>query len=368
MTDQSPLHNPTPLMYSTELSRKTQTNVWLKLENLQPSGSFKIRGLGHMCQKAFQEHGSEAHFVSSSGGNAGLAAAYASRQLGCKSTIIVPQTCTEFMIKKLRAEGATVIMEGEAWDEADKYARSIVAKDPHGVYIPPFDHPDIWDGNSTMVPEIKTQLNGVVPDAIVCSVGGGGMISGIILGCRAAGWEKVPILAVETHGADSFHQAVLAGELVTLPKITSIASTLGAKTVSAKSLELSLERPVVPFTVSDSMAARACWQFLDDHRFAVEPSCGATLSVGYTPALLSNIFPDVNENSNVVFIVCGGSNINMDMLTEYRERFGKEGQQSCIAVRSGDQILLKMTTDSIPAQRAIISNKYHSERATNGHS
>jgi L-serine/L-threonine ammonia-lyase len=66
-----------------------------------------------MCQKAFQEHGSEAHFVSSSGGNAGLAAAYASRQLGCKSTIIVPQTCTEFMIKKLRAEGATVIMEGE---------------------------------------------------------------------------------------------------------------------------------------------------------------------------------------------------------------------------------------------------------------
>jgi len=72
----------------------------------------------------------------------------------------------------------------------------------------------------------------------------------------------VPVLAVETHGADSFHQAVLAGELVTLPKITSIAATLGAKRVAAKSLELSLEHPVVPFTVSDSMAARACWQFL----------------------------------------------------------------------------------------------------------
>lgn len=105
---------------------------------------------------------------------------------------------------------------------------------------------------------------------------------------------------------------------------------------------------------------------LDDHRFAVEPSCGASLSVGYTPALLSNIFPDLNEDSNVVIIVCGGSNINMDMLTEYREKFGKEGQQSCIAVRSGDQILLKMTTDSIPAQKAIISNKHSPGLATNG--
>ncbi|KAF9174576.1 hypothetical protein BGX21_000587 [Mortierella sp. AD011] len=354
-----PLHNPTPLMHSTELSRKTQTNIWLKLENLQPSGSFKIRGLGNMCQKAFLKHGPEAHLVCSSGGNAGLAVAYSGRQLGVKVTIVVPLSCSEFMMKKIQAEGAHVEKEGEAWDEADLRARTIVANDPHGVYIPPFDHLDIWEGNSTMIPEIKMQLGGVVPDAIICCVGGGGLMNGVILGCQEAGWGKVPILAVETHGANSFQQSVLAGELVTLPKITSIATTLGAKRVSSKSLELSLIHPVVPFAVSDAMAASACWNFLDDHRFLVEPSCGASLSIAYTPALLSNIFPNLNQDSNVVMIVCGGSNVHLDQLNQYKEMFGAEGQQASIAVRSGDQILLKMTTDATSSsQRAILSTTY----------
>ncbi|KAF9903107.1 hypothetical protein BX616_001722 [Lobosporangium transversale] len=286
-----PLHNPTPLLHSTVLSRKTQTNIWLKLENLQPSGSFKIRGLGHMCQKAALKHGSKTRLVSSSGGNAGLAVAYAARQLGIQATIIVPQTCNAFMIKKIKEEGAHVEMHGE-------------------------------------LPMIR----------------------------------MLPLLTVETHGSNSFQQSVLAGELVTLPKITSIATTLGAKTPSAKSLELSLVHPVVPFAVSDAMAASACWQFLDDHRFAVEPSCGTALSIAYTPALLSNIFPNLNQDSNVVFIVCGGSNINFAQLTEFKEMFGAEGQQSSIAVRSGDQILLKMTTDATASsQKAILSTTYKPE-------
>ncbi|KAG0307380.1 hypothetical protein BGZ98_000406 [Dissophora globulifera] len=318
-----------------------------------------MRGLGNMCQKAVLKHGSKSHLVCSSGGNAGMAVAYAGRQLEAKVTIVVPQSCSEFMMKKIQSEGATVIMEGEAWDEADLLARTIVAEDPHAVYIPPFDHADVWEGNSTMVSELKLQMGDVIPDAIVCSVGGGGMMNGLILGCQAAGWDKVPLLAVETHGANSFQQAVLAGELVTLPKITSIAATLGAKRVSAKSLELSLVHPVIPFAVSDAMAASACWQFLDDHRFAVEPACGASLSIAYTPALLANIFPNLTKDSNVVFIVCGGSNISFEQLAEYKQMFGSEGQQASIAVRSGDQILLKMTTDATPAaQRAVISNTY----------
>ncbi|GJJ69075.1 L-serine/L-threonine ammonia-lyase [Entomortierella parvispora] len=373
----APLHNPTPLMHSTPLSRKTQTNVWLKLENLQPSGSFKMRGLGHMCQKAVQEHGKATHLVCSSGGNAGLAVAYAGRQLDVRVTIVVPLSCSQFMKQKIESEGATVEMEGEAWDEADLRARTIVANDPHGVYVPPFDHPDIWAGNSTMVDELKTQMGGIVPDAIVCSVGGGGMLNGVILGCERAGWDRVPIIAIETHGANSFQQAVVAGKLVTLPKITSVATTLGAKRVSAKSLELSFVHPVIPFAVSDSMACRACWQFLDDHRILVEPSCGASLSVAYTPSLLSNVLPHLNHQSNVVMIVCGGSNINFEQLTDFKTKFASQGQQPAIAVRNGDQIMLKMThslqeKESTPAQRFIISTLYRSpvsesdEAATNG--
>ncbi|CAO3572157.1 unnamed protein product [Mortierella alpina] len=358
----APLHIPTPLLHSTLLSRKNQANVWLKLDNLQPSGSFKIRGLGHMSQKAYEKHGPKAHLICSSGGNAGLAVAYAGRQLGIKATIVVPLTTNEFMKKKIIAEGAEVVVEGEAWDEADLRARSIVASDPHAVYIPPFDHQDIWNGNSSMIAELQQQLGGVVPDAIVLCVGGGGLMNGVILGCQAAGWNKVPILAVETHGANSFQQSVLASELVTLPRITSIATSLGAKTCSAKSLELSRVHPVIPFAVSDAMAASACWQFLDDHRLLVEPACGASLSIAYTPALLSNIFTNLDQDSNVVFIVCGGSNIGFEQLTKYKEMFGAEGQQATIAVRSGDQITLKLTTEANAAaasvQKAIVSNTY----------
>ncbi|KAG9325509.1 hypothetical protein KVV02_007540 [Mortierella alpina] len=358
----APLHVPTPLLHSTPLSRKNQCNVWLKLDNLQPSGSFKIRGLGHMSQKAYKKHGPKTHLICSSGGNAGLAVAYAGRQLGVRATIVVPLTTSVFMKNKLIAEGAEVIVEGEAWDEADLRARKIVASDPDAVYIPPFDHQDIWDGNSSMIAELKQQMGDVVPDAIVLCVGGGGLMNGVILGCQAAGWNKVPVLAVETHGANSFQQSVLAGELVTLPRISSIATSLGAKTCSAKSLKLSRVHPVVPFAVSDAMAASACWEFLDDHRLLVEPACGASLSIAYTPALLNNIFTSLGEDSNVVFIVCGGSNISYEQLTKYKEMFGAEGQQATIAVRSGDQISLKMTTEAhaaaISVQKAVVSNKH----------
>ncbi|KAF9185577.1 hypothetical protein BGZ51_002561 [Haplosporangium sp. Z 767] len=314
-----------------------------------------------MCQKAVQEHGPNTHLVCSSGGNAGLAVAYAGRQLKVKVTIVVPLSCSEFMKQKIRSENAIVEVEGEAWDEADMRARTIVANDPHSAYIPPFDHADIWEGNSTMIDELKQQMGGIVPDAIVCSVGGGGLVNGVILGCQAAGWDKVPILAVETHGANSFQASVLAGGLVTLPKITSVATTLGAKRCSAKSLELSLVHPVIPFAVSDAMAVSSCWKLLDDHRFLVEPACGASLSMAYSPTLLAHVLPDLDHKSNIVFILCGGSNISFDQLMEFKEKFGVEGQQNAIAVRNGDQIMLKMTDEPWPAQKVILSTTYKPE-------
>ncbi|KAG0224968.1 hypothetical protein BGW42_004731 [Actinomortierella wolfii] len=350
------LYNQTPLMYSTELSRKLQTNVWLKLEALQPSGSFKMRGLGHMCLKAYQHHGKDMHLVCSSGGNAGLAVAYAGRQLDCKTTIVVPQSTSLYMRNKLQTEGATVIVEGEAWDDADQLARSIVGQDPHGVYIPPFDHPDIWEGNSSMVDELKVQMGGVEPDAIICSVGGGGLLC-----------------------------AIKAGKLVTLPKISSIASSLGAKRVAARALELSMIHPVIPFAVSDAMATRACWEFLDNHRFLVEPACGASLAALYTPDLLRFLFPNLDTSSNIVVVVCGGSNINFEMLKKYQATYMAEAL-STVAIRNGDRVMLKMinTTESSggPADSDALSSsvpqkdepeqlqpvKAEQEKDVNGHS
>ncbi|RUS20105.1 tryptophan synthase beta subunit-like PLP-dependent enzyme [Endogone sp. FLAS-F59071] len=188
-----------------------------------------------------------------------------------------------------------------------------------------------------MIHEIKQQLDNNPPDAIICVVGGGGLLNGVIMGLQDVGWPNVPVIAVETHGSNSFQASVVAGKLVTLDHISTIATSLGAKTVSSKSLELSLVHDVVPFAVSDAMAAEAVCLFADDHRFLVEAACGAGLSVCYT-SVLRDILPNLQEHSNVVVIVCGGSNVSVDVVASYRKRYANPP----IIVRSGSEVFLKL--------------------------
>ena len=147
--------------------------------------------------------------------------------------------------------------------------------------MPPFEHPTIWEGHASMIDEIKEQMKGAVPDAICVSVGGGGLLCGVLIGLRRNGWENVHVVATETRGADSFATAMRAGKPVSLPGgITSIAKSLGATTVSANAVAMSLEHPggVTPVVVPDAAAVRACCLFADDHRCLVEPACGAALA------------------------------------------------------------------------------------------
>lgn len=104
------------------------------------------------------------------------------------------------MVAKIKTAGATeVIQVGESWKEADQYLRGeVLPKDANGVYVPPFDHEDVWKGNSTIVEELEAK-----PDAIVCSVGGGGLFIGIQMGLDQRGWGDVTVLALETDGAQS---------------------------------------------------------------------------------------------------------------------------------------------------------------------
>lgn len=117
--------------------------------------------------------------------------------------------------------------------------------------------------------ELKEQLSGNPPAAIICPVGGGGVMNGIIMGLQDIGWKNVPVIAVETHGSNAFQASVVAGKLITLPKIATIASGLASRAISSKSLELSLVHPVVPFAVSDAMAADAVRQFAGEQNIFV---------------------------------------------------------------------------------------------------
>jgi L-serine/L-threonine ammonia-lyase len=200
------------------------------------------------------------------------------------------------------------LIHGPSWDDA--YAHAVtLAEQTSAINIHPFDDPQVWRGHASLVQEIAEA--GIKPGAIVLSVGGGGLLCGVVEGLHSIGWIDVPIVAVETEGASSFAQSVQADRLITLEQITSIATTLGARTVARQALDWTRRHPIVPWVVSDRAAVDACLRFADDHRVLVEPACGAALAAGYLRA------PAVIDRDPVVIIVCGGVGVTRELLQKW---------------------------------------------------
>ncbi|CAO3636842.1 unnamed protein product [Mucor hiemalis] len=294
-----------------------------------------MRGIGNFCYKAVESRGTDIHLVCGSGVNTVLAVAYCARQLNVSAITVMPKDTSSSICDAVKFEGAHLILFGEDWTAADEHARKLVKR--NSVYVPCADHADIWQGHSTIVRELKEQLNGNPPAAIICPVGGGGVMNGIIMGLQDIGWKNVPVIAVETHGSNAFQASVVAGKLITLPKIATIASGLASRAISSKSLELSLVHPVVPFAVSDAMAADAVRQFAEDTKMIVEAASGAGLSLCYTQ-LIRDILPSLTQESEVVVLVTGGSDISLTQMDEYRKKYYRPP----VIVKSGSEVFLKM--------------------------
>ncbi|KAF7716259.1 Uncharacterized protein PECH_005016 [Penicillium ucsense] len=360
----------TPLIESSTLSKHAGCRIFLKLELLHPSGSFKSRGIGNLILSELQKNSNKAktvHFFSSSGGNAGLAAVHAARDLGCPCTVIVPHSTKPMMIAKLRDAGASdVIQHGASWYEADSYLRrefienQVVSdsgsgqedadaglrRDSVNVYVPPFDHPLIWEGAASMVEEMARQLPprrseeegaSFPADVVVCSVGGGGLFNGVVEGIEqhlkrttsmmsgdtARRPQPVRVLAVETRGADSLAYSLRQGKLSSLTEITSQATSLGALQVAQKTFTNASSPPygveVISVVGSDAEAAKGSLRLADETRLQVELACGIGLEVA-TGQRLRKAIPDLKPETRVVVIVCGGSNITSEMLAEYRAK------------------------------------------------
>lgn len=381
--DKLSVHKVTPLIRSDILSSRTGHNIYLKLDALQPSGSFKIRGVGRTVAIAHEKYGPKAHIVTSSGGNAGLAAATACKMLHLKCTIYVPSSTEDSVVALLRKLDAEVIVGGDSWDAADAPARALVDKTEGAVYIHPFIGDDLIQGHSSIVQEIYPQLEelspGQQPDLIACTVGGGGLIQGILRGItelqhqaqsHARSAFKIPkVVATQDFGADSFSQSfnlwlndpIANPEAhVTLNAITSKATSMGTKKCSPVSLKAAREyavhgacelrphtsasngtnghssalnseigkTPKYLSTViqSDPLAAASCWQFKRDHDLMVELSCGAALSIAYhSDRLLQPLLKSIDGSQgpkNIVIVVCGGSKVDQDMLDAYERSYG----------------------------------------------
>ncbi|XP_071770387.1 serine dehydratase-like [Centroberyx gerrardi] len=314
-------HLNTPLLESLSMSKRAGTAVYLKMESSQPSGSFKIRGIGHLCQQvAKQSKG----VVCSSGGNAGMAAAYVARKMGLPATIVVPSSSPQLVVQKLQDQGATVKIKGKVWDDANAEALRLV--ETEGLtYVPPFDHPLLWQGHASVITEVAASMGpSVKPGAVLVSVGGGGLLCGVAQGLKDVGWTDVPIVAMETVGADCLNAALKAGRVVTLDDITSEAKCLGAKTVCTKAFEYSQSSDLIIISelVTDQQALHAVETFLDEERVLVELACGAVLAAVYSGVIcrLQDEGRLPTPLGPLLVIVCGGSSINMEQLANLRHK------------------------------------------------
>lgn len=251
----------------------------------------------------FHVNKGQRNFIASSGGNAGYSLAYVGQQLGVNVKVIVPETTSKFMINKITNLGTEVEVFGNVWDEAHQYASQLSEK-MDAVYVSPFDDPLLWSGHSTIIDECVQQME--QPDTIVVSVGGGGLLLGILEGMKRNGWKGTRVITTETNGAASFYESWYAQKLIELDNIESIATSLGAKKVAKRALEFAQEFEIKPFKMSDQEATDATFNFLKEYNTLVEPACGAALSVPY---FHSNL---IANQENVLVIVCGGANTPLD--------------------------------------------------------
>lgn len=294
-----------------------------------------------------QDTSAKAHFYSSSGANAGLATIFAANMFECRTTIVTPLSTSAFLVAKLKSAGALqVIQYGNTWQEAENYLQETIMKttaaaDETPIYVPPFDAPEIWKGNSGIMYETVKQLreathhypmttaamttptsNGVhssvehTPniDAVICSVGGGSMFCGLMQAIDELQLrDHTQVIAVEAEGVDSLAQSVAKRERITLSRIGSLATSLGARRVAQRAFEYGLEKHVTTVVLPDAEAIRACHRFANEEHYLVELACAVCPALCYT-GRLPELIRGFNESTVVVIVVCGGSNISFEML------------------------------------------------------
>lgn len=299
----APLHIVTPLIDAEICGRR----VGLKLDNLQPARSFKLRGIGRLCQH-YAQRGAR-RFVCSSAGNAGYAVAWVGRVMNIPVTVVVPLATPTFVRDRIAALGAEVLALGEVWDQANAAALELAQK-PGWAFIPPFDHPLIWSGHASLVEEIAQQCR-EAPDAILLAVGGGGLLLGVLEGLRRVGWLDTRVFAVEPEGAAALGESIVRGEIVELSAPRSVASSLCVRRVAEALIPACRDRAITALTVSDDAATAACVRLAEDHGMAVEPACGAAL------APLYSAHPELENAKNIVAIVCGGMVLTLEQLATW---------------------------------------------------
>ncbi|KAF5394515.1 Serine dehydratase [Paragonimus heterotremus] len=328
---------PSPILTNIVSQRSCQAHVWLKLENVQPTGSFKIRGMENVCRKWAAS--GITHVVCPSGGNAAIAAAYCAQASGLACTVVIPEPSEASVRRRLSLEApdTKVIVHGNDWLEALHRAEQLVndlqnshSSDPTVRLLHPFDQPDLWEGYEVIIDELTPEVG--QPDVVILPVGGGGLLAGVIQGLWNRGWSSTHVIAVETEGADCLNRSMKAGQLLVVPRAASIATSLVAPVLAHRSWNLAQLQSLTPITCTDFEALDAVRHFLDDHGMLVEPACGAALSVVYSGIIgRLQLEGRIPRPANVVIIITGGRNVSLRQLSEWENQLSPFGSSDHMA-------------------------------------
>lgn len=297
----------TPLVRSSTLSALTGSNVYLKLELFQKTGSFKPRGAFNQLHALLAETEAD-RVVGVSGGNFAQGLAYAGRSLGVATTLLMAEGTAAHYVEATRGYGADVEFTP---DIAAAFARADEQAEAGAVVAHPFDHPAMMAGNGTLGLEVVED----VPDVtdVFISVGGGGFITGVGSALRALR-PDVRIWAVETDGAQVLHDSLAAGRPVTMTP-TSLARTLGSPYLSAAAYDFAVDHLHESLVVSDELAYRALVFLMERAKIVPELAAACTL------AAFQQVSVRFGAADHVVLVICGG-NVSAAELCELRDRFG----------------------------------------------
>ena len=315
----------TPCPYSETLSALTGARVFVKLENLQMTGSFKERGAANLLLQLSPDERRRG-VVAASAGNHGLAVAFHAARLGVSSVIVMPEWAPLAKVTAARRRGAEVVLHGDNFDEAYARAREIeAARDL--VFVHPFDDPRVIAGQGTIGLELLEQVPGL--DAVLVPVGGGGLLGGVALAVKTER-PAVQVIGVQAQEVPGMASALAAGTRVTVPAATTIADGIAVRRVGEHTFDLARRHADRVVTVAEEEIANAILLLLEIEKTVVEGAGAVPL------AALAN--RRVALEGRTVALVISGGNIDVNVIARIIERgLVKDGRLVRLRVRLRDR-------------------------------
>ena len=288
----------TSLMYSEYFSTISGNKVYLKPENMQATGAYKIRGAYYKISTMSKEERSRG-LITASAGNHAQGVAYAAKKYGCRATIVMPTTTPLIKVNRTRSYGAEVILQGDVYDESCSYAMKM-AEEQGLTFVHPFDDPTVATGQGTIMMEIFKDLPLV--EYVLVPVGGGGLATGVSTLAKLLN-PNIRVIAVEPAGAACLKASMKEGRVVTLPTVSTIADGTAVKTPGENVFPYLQKNIDDIITVEDEDLIVAFLDMVENHKMIVENS--GLLTVAALKQLKC-------KGKRVVSVLSGG---NMDVIT-----------------------------------------------------